>query len=99
VMRTISRDEDVCFRYGGEEFGVLVKYGTPEAASDIAERIRERVGTSINPTGEVITISIGISFSDAKTPKNPKELINIADQALYQSKKEGRNRTTMYSKT
>jgi diguanylate cyclase (GGDEF)-like protein len=99
VMRTISREEDVCFRYGGEEFGILVKYGSSEAATDIAERIRERVETSMNPTGEVITISIGISFSDAKTLEDPKELIEMADQALYQSKKEGRNRTTIYSKT
>ncbi|GGG13702.1 sensor domain-containing diguanylate cyclase [Paenibacillus abyssi] len=96
TMRTSSRDKDLCFRYGGEEFGILLNNCDLQAALLIAERLREKLENSISPTGDQITISIGISTTDNMVIE-PKELIAMADTALYQSKAEGRNKTTVFS--
>ncbi|MFC0334067.1 GGDEF domain-containing protein [Paenibacillus sepulcri] len=96
MIRSISRKEDLCFRYGGEEFGILVKHGDLEVAADMAEQLRKKIENGINPTGGSITISLGIS--SACRAKDIKELIEQADRALYQSKAEGRNRTTVHDR-
>ncbi|WP_138753225.1 sensor domain-containing diguanylate cyclase [Paenibacillus sinopodophylli] len=94
-IRQYSRGQDFCFRYGGEEFGILVKYGTIPIALQMAERLREAVAAEASPTGSHVCISIGISRSDGKA-EDAKEIIAMADKALYQSKEAGRNRTTIY---
>ncbi|WLR52042.1 sensor domain-containing diguanylate cyclase [Bacillus tianshenii] len=94
-MPTAFREEDVCFRYGGEEFGVLIKDCNEAEACGMAEALRKQVEKMSNPTGEHITISIGVtSFYDDDI--HPKAIIERADAALYQSKEKGRNRTTIY---
>jgi diguanylate cyclase (GGDEF)-like protein len=95
VMKAFSRSNDLCFRYGGEEFGILVKFGNVQTAVQMAERLREAVAAEASPTGNPIFVSIGISCKDGKDV-SAKELIEMADIALYQSKADGRNRTTAY---
>jgi diguanylate cyclase (GGDEF)-like protein len=95
TMLQISRQEDVCFRYGGEEFGIFVQSGDDEAVQEIAERLRRTVKNTISPTGKPITISLGIATYPVHAV-NPIELISHADEALYQSKTKGRNQTTVY---
>jgi diguanylate cyclase (GGDEF)-like protein len=92
-----SRSEDLCFRYGGEEFGILVKHGNVQIAEQMAERLREAIAVTVSPAGSPIFVSIGISLS---TPGfvDAKDIIEMADKALYQSKARGRNRTTVYEK-
>lgn len=95
-IKAFSRSHDLSFRYGGEEFGILVKLGSIPTATNIAERLREGIAAGASPTGSPIYVSIGISMSSGKA-KDAKEIIEMADQALYRSKETGRNRTTVYN--
>ncbi len=95
-LRIVAGAKDVCFRYGGEEFGILAKYAERKSALDMAELLRKKIAESECPIeGQGITISIGVALSDALSG-DPEKVIEFADQALYQSKKEGRNRTNIY---
>lgn len=95
IMREVTREEDLCYRYGGEEFAILLKEKNEEDAFHLAERLRVKAQETPSPTGEPITISLGIS-SLQKKDQFPEMIIQRADNALYQSKKAGRNRTTIY---
>ncbi len=96
TMRNVSREGDLCFRYGGEELGILLRGANKERAYRVAERLRHIVSNTPSPSGERITISLGIiGFPEQGTM--PEELIAKADEALYTSKREGRNRTTVYA--
>lgn len=97
VISQFAGPKDLCFRYGGEEFGILL-YGKDELESyEIAEKLRKKVQVMPTPMGKTITISLGIS-AYRKEDKSPTEVIKRADSALYESKLNGRNRTTIYSK-
>jgi diguanylate cyclase (GGDEF)-like protein len=85
------RDFDTPARYGGEEFAIVLPGCGPEEAVRIAERLRQAVATA--PSVVAITASAGVATfpshaGDADT------LVRAADDALYQSKHAGRNRTT-----
>lgn len=95
-MQEVAGQEDLCFRYGGEEFGILVKFANLSEASVIAERLRKKIANTVSPSGEAVTISIGIAKPSSKS-NIPKEVIEMADHALYKSKENGRNRTTIFS--
>jgi diguanylate cyclase (GGDEF)-like protein len=62
IMLDLSREEDLCFRYGCEEFGFIVKGTDIEMLNDIAERLRTTVEQSQSPTGKPITISLGVAI-------------------------------------
>ena len=94
-MGKISREEDFCFRYGGEEFAILTTVKNEEDAYKIAERIRIGFEETPNPTGKKITISLGVT-SYWKEDIKPENIIKRADVAMYQSKSNGRNQTTIY---
>jgi len=88
------RDCDSAFRYGGEEFAVLLPETTAEQAHRIAERLRKAVeqnAVTVENGAEItVTISLGISeYSPALA--NYGELIALADHALYAAKQQGRN--------
>jgi diguanylate cyclase (GGDEF)-like protein len=90
ILRTSTRAGDCTARYGGEEFAVLLSGKGAEAAMQLAERIRERVAEEEFPAGR-ITISAGI----AEFPHHghtAEAVISSADEALYEAKREGRNR-------
>lgn len=84
-----------CFRYGGEEFSILIKNKNEKESFQIAEQLRKRVADTSSPTGEPITISIGIS-AYREDDQHPEAIIKRADSALFKSKSDGRNRTTCY---
>jgi diguanylate cyclase (GGDEF)-like protein len=90
-----SNDKTFCFRYGGEEFGILVKDRNVDYAFQLAERLRTNLAETVSPTGQSITISIGITTSQEQD-QDPETIIQRADLALYQSKETGRNRTTLF---
>ena len=94
TMQELSREGDLCFRYGGEEFAIIVPYGDAETATVIAERLRMKLESTASPTGDVITVSLGIAVYP-EHGQDPKEIISAADKALYRSKSEGRNKTTV----
>lgn len=96
MMQRLSRKGDMCFRYGGEEFAIIVPYGDRDTAFAIAERLRTQLENTPSPTGDVIHISLGIAIHPDHG-KNENDLIAAADQAMYSSKTTGRNKTTLYA--
>lgn len=84
-----------CYRYGGEEFAILLENKTPAEAYELAESLREKVAGQPSPTGEPIHISLGISERTSKET-SAQQVIEKADEALYTSKQSGRNQTTIY---
>lgn len=93
VTRSV-RPGDICCRYGGEEFVVLLALASVQEAYAVAERIRASVESAPTPIGVPITISLGIAGRPAHT-HNTEELFRLADQAMYTAKNEGRNRTVI----
>lgn len=94
--QTGDRVPDLVARYGGEEFMILLRGVSPERALEVAERVRARVESERFPGGENqpfgrVTISMGVA-SFPQDAENGDELINRADEALYQAKRGGRNR-------
>ena len=90
------RGIDLACRFGGEEFVVIMPDTDASLAYTVAERLRQSVEIrpfplSRLPSGVRVTVSIGIASSTANTDTS-KELLHRADQALYQAKREGRNR-------
>ncbi|MCC4790278.1 diguanylate cyclase [Vibrio splendidus] len=96
VLKNNTRSSDLVCRYGGEEFTILLLQTDLEIASKIADNLRILVSEQ-NLTAPLeyesdqqVTISIGCaSLSQAETVK---EVIKLADNALYEAKKQGRNR-------
>lgn len=89
TIRKLIRNIDSVGRYGGEEFLVVLPNTDKSKAIIIAERIREAVeGLDLNQKGPV-TISGGVAVLNGETMT---ELINKADEKLYEAKNEGRNR-------
>ncbi|MBQ5470547.1 MAG: sensor domain-containing diguanylate cyclase [Treponema sp.] len=99
LIKSNLRDEDLASRYGGEEFTVLLTNTKKEVAMAIAERIRTSIASHdfvYNDQHMRVTISVGVAVYDYKTNPItvPKNLVNQADQGLYMSKHNGRNRVT-----
>jgi diguanylate cyclase (GGDEF)-like protein len=90
IMREAARPVDCVARYGGEEFVVLMPDTTAADALEAAEHIRARVAAK-KFTGRKMTLSIGVA-SFPEDADNAEGLISIADEALYQAKREGRDR-------
>jgi two-component system cell cycle response regulator len=89
------RCEDVFARFGGDEFGIICRGIDAKGASAMAERLRARV-TALELEHEGRPIRVTASFGLAALPeisaREPKELVEAADAALYQAKRGGRNR-------
>ena len=84
------------FRYGGEEFAVVLDEVSPEHALQVAERLRqtvEQLGIPHpgSPAGHV-TLSLGVAAVEVLTPETLPRLLETADSALYSAKEHGRNR-------
>ncbi len=95
AIRHSARNADICCRYGGEEFAVILPDTQANNAEVLARRIHKQVAkiSRRQPAGRMaITVSIGISC-DNRSDIHPAQLIEEADQALYLAKDNGRNRT------
>jgi diguanylate cyclase (GGDEF)-like protein len=89
------RKEELFARYGGEEFVLVLPETTLDAALSAAERIRTRVsGHTFQYEGKTyrLTVSLGVAATSGDPVLGPAELIAMADEKLYQAKREGRNR-------
>lgn len=84
--------QGMCFRYGGEEFMVILPSATVDIAIEIAENLRIKQALLDTACGRPVTLSAGITAFTTNI-KNPNQLISIADQALYKAKQSGRNCT------
>jgi two-component system, cell cycle response regulator len=102
VVSDTIRQEDVFARYGGEEFAVICRGIDLGGALAFGERIRRCVdGQSFAYNGVEIkvTVSVGVAAVPEVGMKEPMELIGSADDALYQAKRQGRNRVISGSAT
>ncbi len=101
IRHVAKRKTDLVARFGGEEFVVLLTNTSLNEARQVAELIRQQIEQKSFIYDDLkinITISIGVACLIPKTTIRPNELINQADQALYQAKESGRNRVCCYSK-
>ncbi|HXO19878.1 MAG TPA: GGDEF domain-containing protein, partial [Thermoanaerobaculia bacterium] len=95
VLGSQRRDGDLCCRYGGEEFTLLLDETTGETALGIAERLRQRVEALEFVAGEErvpLRLSAGVAAFPELHVKTASELLLFADGALYEAKRRGRNR-------
>jgi two-component system, cell cycle response regulator len=97
-MKASIRPYDVLGRYGGEEFLIVAPGIDAKGAMALAERIRRLVEAQPvgMPTGDVgVTVSVGVAVSGDPKPIDARELLSLADEALYQAKNSGRNRSEL----
>jgi len=105
ALRTVAgalqqeiRTGDAVYRYGGEEFLVLLPEQSLESAELAAERLRaavEALGLP-HPAGGVVTVSAGVAELQG-TASRPDQVFELADQALYRAKENGRNRVEVHA--
>jgi diguanylate cyclase (GGDEF)-like protein len=102
LLSEASRETDFVARYGGEEFVLVLTETTKRLAQELAERLRRNVeGSPVrleNGEHHRITISLGVA-SFPRDAFTQEALIEAADQALYASKKGGRNRVSSFQAT
>jgi len=93
VFKGCVRHEDVCARWGGEEFLILLPETTIEGALAVAQKIHESVAmTEFKAYKPGIRTTISIGFSEYKPGQALFECVSKADHALHQAKKAGKNR-------
>jgi len=93
IIKSSIRKSDYAFRYGGEEFLIVLPFTNKEEAFRIAEKIRKTIAETpikYNEFSIRITVSIGVSEFDFN--KTIKENLEIVDQKLYQAKNSGKNK-------
>ena len=97
-LDTVLRNTDICGRYGGEEFLVILPNSGISGAAALAERIRvciEAMPVKHHDVVIDVTISLGVA-QFTKDITNYEQLVHCADVALYASKQSGRNAVTVY---
>lgn len=97
LRKVLSRSSDLLARYGGEEFVLVLPDTTLEGAYHIGEEIRSATeGLHIphdrSTVSSYVTLSVGVSCTQATAEVSPSSVISMADQALYEAKHGGRNR-------
>jgi diguanylate cyclase (GGDEF)-like protein len=101
MQSTLFRSSDALFRYGGEEFAVILENVTPGQALAVAKRMKDKVQAlrMPHPSSTVsphVTISIGASVARKDEPVSCGELVQQADKALYRAKNSGRDCICLY---
>ena len=98
LLKKFCRANDTAARYGGEEFLMILPQSNAQGAFKIAERVREEM-MKLNFTGNEshfsVTTSCGVVELDRDFIKSTDQLVAMADQALYEAKNSGRNKTVI----
>jgi diguanylate cyclase (GGDEF)-like protein len=100
LQSCVRRPLDLVARYGGEEFTAILYDTDGIRASNIAEQVRksvERLGIEHRGAraGAVLTVSIGVAVVSPQAKRTPAGALQLADEALYRAKSQGRNRVEM----
>lgn len=91
------RQTDMVARYGGEEFVVLLADTKPEAAAQVAEKLRAQVKETPLARGQVLGLTLSAGVAGTSGSDTAEQLFARADRALYQAKAEGRDRVVIWS--
>jgi diguanylate cyclase (GGDEF)-like protein len=94
LLRSTFRYQDRLYRFGGEEFVVVLECASSEQAAMAFERLRNNVERFTFP--QVGRISVSIGFAQARTVDTPLAIFTRADKALYHAKAHGRNQVSSY---
>jgi diguanylate cyclase (GGDEF)-like protein/PAS domain S-box-containing protein len=99
ISSCVGRPADLAARYGGEEFAIILSDTGGDGATHVAESVRRAVlGVGLpheaSEVDEVVTLSMGVATLIPSADSKPTDLIEAADEALYKSKENGRNRVT-----
>ena len=94
LLQSSFRSQDRVFRFGGEEFVVLLRSTTLENAQRIIDRFRVNVASHVFPQVGTVTVSVG--FVSITAYESPVIILGRADQALYYAKSNGRNQACHY---
>lgn len=102
ISEVLIHTDSYIARYGGEEFAVIMPLTPPAEAHKMAESIRKNIKNKKIPhrssdIENVLTTSIGVATLIPNKTASIKELIHLADEALYEAKREGRNRVSTRS--
>ncbi len=102
LAASLRRPDDFLARYGGEEFAVILPQTDLAGACVVAERLRasiQKLGIlhPASPAGNHVTISQGVAHQIPERGSNSSQLIAVADQALYEAKKSGRNQVYTFA--
>jgi len=90
LLKESTRTVDCVARYGGEEFSVLLPETSADGAMEVAERMRAKVAAAVFE-GRAVTVSIGVAEFPGDANSGAK-VIAVADKALYEAKRAGRDR-------
>lgn len=95
LLKKTLREGDICARYGGDEFVIILPYTGLLEAQEVAERVRIQIESlhtpySYSQPGGRLTLSIGVS-SYPECSENVDEVWELADQALLEAKMKGKN--------
>jgi len=90
------RDYDSAFRFGGEEFVIIIATDDKHRAEYTFERIRLEINN--HPYADIDNLSVSIGFTQITDQINPSDVIEQADSALYYAKRNGRNQAHLYEK-
>ena len=93
ILMSVARDSDICCRYGGEEFAVVLPLTDIREAEAIADRLKTEL-TQHLPGGRTVTVSIGVS-SYCRETGTYRDFVENTDAALYQAKRNGKNRVVV----
>ncbi len=99
LLKNSVRKKDTVARYGGEEFILILPEAGLEETTIIAERIRRQIENTpfeMEQTRLNLTVSLGISNFPSHHARSKEDLVKMADQALYDAKRGGRNRVCVF---
>ncbi len=99
VLEKHRRETDLCCRYGGEEFAVVLDQTNGETAQRVAERLRLEVQRTVFTAKDQrihLRLSAGVAAYPELFVKDGKELLVLADEALRMAKRQGRNRSLLH---
>lgn len=94
LMKASFRDDDMIFRFGGEEFVLIIRCPDQTACRVTLDRFRARIERHSFPQLDTLTVSLGVTRMVRETFTGT--LLDYADQALYHSKRNGRNQVTFF---
>lgn len=100
ILNTVNRPADLVARYGGEEFAIILPQTPAKNALQVAETIRLQVKQLYlshpeSLVGDYISLSLGVTCIVPQAKYTKKQLLIAADKALYQAKKQGRDRAIL----